>query len=344
MMRFKSILLWLIIVLLFSCKTEEDKKIIPLSNESGVDVIILNEGNFGSGNASIDWYNSSNNKLYDHVFKSNNQNRPIGDVVQSMQIIGDKGYIVVNNSQKIEVVNLSDFKSIGSIQGLTSPRYILPINESKAYVSDLYANAISVINLKDRVVEKTIPTNGWTEQMVRIEDSAYVCDLTNNQLLVLNLQTDSIIKRTQLIRQPGSMVKDKNNNLWVLCNGGFDEMIPRLYQINTSGDVIQVVNFDNINQYPSNLLINEEKDHLFYFNDGIFRMSITDKSLPSQPFIEKKGRLFYGMGFHPSSSELYVADAIDYQQRGKVYRFDLEGNEIATFQAGIIPTGFIFTP
>lgn len=343
-MRFKSILLWLIIVLLFSCKTEEDKKITPLSNESGVDVIILNEGNFGSGNASIDWYNSSNNKLYDHVFKSNNQNRPIGDVVQSMQIIGDKGYIVVNNSQKIEVVNLSDFKSIGSIQGLTSPRYILPINESKAYVSDLYANAISVINLKDRVVEKTIPTNGWTEQMVKIEDSAYVCDLTNNQLLVLNLQTDSIIKRTQLIRQPGSMVKDKNNNLWVLCNGGFDEMIPRLYQINTSGDVIQVVNFDNINQYPSNLLINEEKDHLFYFNDGIFRMSITDQSLPSQPFIEKKGRLFYGMGFHPSSSELYVADAIDYQQRGKVYRFDLEGNEIATFQAGIIPTGFIFTP
>lgn len=343
-MRYKSILLWLIIVLLFSCKTEEDKKIIPLSNESGVDVIILNEGNFGSGNASIDWYNSSNNKLYDHVFKSNNQNRPIGDVVQSMQIIGDKGYIVVNNSQKIEVVNLSDFKSIGSIQGLTSPRYILPINESKAYVSDLYANAISVINLKDRVVEKTIPTNGWTEQMVRIEDSAYVCDLTNNQLLVLNLQTDSIIKRTQLIRQPGSMVKDKNNNLWVLCNGGFDEMIPRLYQINTSGEIIQVVNFDNINQYPSNLLINEEKDHLFYFNDGIFRMSITDQSLPSQPFIEKKGRLFYGMGFHPSSSELYVADAIDYQQRGKVYRFDLEGNEIATFQAGIIPTGFIFLP
>lgn len=343
-MRFKSILLWLIIFLLFSCKTEEDKKITPLSNDSGVDVIILNEGNFGSGNASIDWYNSSNNKLYDHVFKSNNQNRPIGDVVQSMQIIGDKGYIVVNNSQKIEVVNLSDFKSIGSIQGLTSPRYILPINESKAYVSDLYANAISVINLKDLVVEKTIPTNGWTEQMVRIEDSAYVCDLTNNQLLVLNLQTDSIIKRTQLIRQPGSMVKDKNNNLWVLCNGGFDEMIPRLYQINTSGDIIQVVNFDNINQYPSNLLINEEKDHLFYFNDGIFRMSITDKSLPSQPFIEKNGRLFYGMGFHPSSSELYVADAIDYQQRGKVYRFDLEGNEIATFQAGIIPTGFIFTP
>lgn len=343
-MRLSSITFLLFVFLLFSCKTDEKKEITPVSNESGVDVIVLNEGNFGSGNASINWYNSSENKIYQHIFKSNNQGRPIGDVVQSMQIIGDKGYIVVNNSQKIEVVNLSDFKSIGSIQGLTSPRYILPINESKAYVSDLYADAISVVDLNNRVVVKTIPTNGWTEQMIRIEDSAYVCDLTNNQLLVLNLQTDSIIKRTQLIRQPGSMVKDKNNNLWVLCNGGFDEMIPRLYQINTSGDIIQVVNFDNINQYPSSLLINQNKDQLFYFNEGIYRMSITDQSIPSQPFIEKNGRLFYGMGFHPVSSELYVADAIDYQQRGKVYRFDLEGNEVATFQAGIIPSGFIFIP
>ena len=112
-MRLSSITFLLFVFLLFSCKTDEEKEITPVSNESGVDVIVLNEGNFGSGNASINWYNSSENKIYQHIFKSNNQGRPIGDVVQSMQIIGDKGYIVVNNSQKIEVVNLSDFKSIG---------------------------------------------------------------------------------------------------------------------------------------------------------------------------------------------------------------------------------------
>jgi len=340
----KSLLFLFLIALLFACKTEKDKGIQPISNESGVDVVILNEGNFGSGNASIDWYNSSENKIYDHVFKSNNQNRPIGDVVQSMQIINDKGYIVVNNSQKIEVVNLSDFKSLGSIQGLNSPRYILPISAKKAYVSDLYADAISVVDLEDRIVIKTIPTNGWTEQMERIEDTAYVCDLTNNQLLLIDLTKDSIFKRVQLIRQPGSIVIDKNNNLWVLCNGGFDEVIPKLYQINSSGNILQSINFQSINEYPSNLIINQTKDELYFLSNGVFRMSIADGSIPSQPIIAKNGRLFYSMGLHPTSNELYISDAIDYQQKGLVYRYALDGTEITSFHAGIIPSGFIFIP
>ena len=66
------------------------------------------------------------------IFKGNVENNifsqinsfQLGDVVQSMNIIDEKAYIVVNNSSKIEVANIDSMNSIATIQGLISPRYI----------------------------------------------------------------------------------------------------------------------------------------------------------------------------------------------------------------------------
>jgi len=44
----------------------------------------------------------------------------------------------------------------------------------------------------------------------------------------------------------------------------------------------------------------------------------------------------------PYSSEIYVADAIDFVQRGMVYRFSPEGVAVDTFRTGIAPGGFCF--
>jgi hypothetical protein len=37
---------------------------------------------------------------------------------------------------------------------------------------------------------------------------------------------------------------------------------------------------------------------------------------------------------------VYVADAIDYVQQGKIYRYDATGHLISEFYAGIIPGAF----
>ena len=42
----------------------------------------------------------------------------------------------------------------------------------------------------------------------------------------------------------------------------------------------------------------------------------------------------------PNTSEVYVADAIDYQQKGIVYRYSPEGELLDEFRAGIIPGAF----
>ncbi|MDD3108749.1 MAG: YncE family protein, partial [Alistipes sp.] len=44
----------------------------------------------------------------------------------------------------------------------------------------------------------------------------------------------------------------------------------------------------------------------------------------------------------PYRSEVYVADAIDYVQSGRVYRYTPQGTLLDDFAAGVIPGAFCF--
>ena len=45
-----------------------------------------------------------------------------------------------------------------------------------------------------------------------------------------------------------------------------------------------------------------------------------------------------------ATSEVYVADAIDYVQHGVVYRFTPQGRALDTLRVGIVPGSFCFKP
>ncbi|HRN42736.1 MAG TPA: hypothetical protein PK649_11780, partial [Vicingus sp.] len=228
----------ILLLIIFSCKKEEigpqclNCNETPISNTSSTDVLIINEGTFGWTNASISLYNKENNNVNQNVFKNANNGTNLGDVAQSFLQINDKGYIVVNNSNKIEVVNISDFTSLATITGFNSPRYMLKINDSKAYVTDLYSNSIQIVNLNSNTISGNISVQGWTEQLVLLNDTAYVCDMTNNNILIINTITDVLIDSIKVGISPNSLVIDKNKKLWVMCSGGFNEENARLMQIN----------------------------------------------------------------------------------------------------------------
>lgn len=343
------VLLMVIIISFSSCQKEEfgpqckNCDETPITNTSSTDVLIINEGTFGWNNASVTLYNKNTHNTHQNVFKNANNGLNLGDVAQSFLQIGTKGYVVVNNSNKIEVVSMSNFTSITTITGFNSPRYMLPINANKAYVSDLYSNSIQVVDLNTNSISKNIAVSGWTEQMVMHNDTAYICDMTNNNILVVNTTTDVLIDSIKVGKSPNSIVLDKNNQIWVLCSGGFNVENPKLIQFNPSNrSIAQTLIFTNINESPSNLTLNGTKDMLYFLNNHVYQLPIASSNLPSSAIINSSSNIFYGLGIDPTNNDIYVADAVDYVQNGIVYRYSSAGSLIHQFNTGVIPGNFWF--
>ncbi len=335
-------------------------------NVQGVGVFIVNEGNFMYGNASLSYYKPKTGQTLNNIFYNANA-LPLGDVAFSMSINDSLGYIVVNNSGKIYIINIRTFRYVAKITGFTSPRYILFVNKQKAYVSDLYAKAISIVNLKTNKITGSISLNNHnpdfyqhpSEQMIKFHERVFVNAWSyDNKVLIINSLTDRLVDSVEVTKQPNSMVIDKYNKLWVLSDGGtigspYGQEMAALTKIDAKSLKTEAVFlFKDMAASPSNLCINNGGDSLFFlYNDwsgsaianaGVYVMSIESKSLPVNSLIPQDEKLFYALGIDPVNSSLYVSDAIDFVRSGKVYIFRPNGLPVDTLTTGIIPGDFCF--
>jgi DNA-binding beta-propeller fold protein YncE len=321
-------------------------------------VFIINEGNFGYENASLSYYQIESGDLYNNVFFNNN-GLPLGDVAVSMEIRDSLGYIVLNGSGKIYVIDAGDFSLKAKVTGLTSPRYIHFLSDSKAYVSDLYARSVSIIDTELNDITGSIDVNNNdplyyqhpTEQFEQFGKYVFTnCWSFDNKILVIDSETDRLVDSVEVFRQPQSMVLDRFNKLWVLTDGGFEGNPyayerPALLRIDAASRLIEHVFRLGLDDLPSELQINGSRDTLYFLNRHVYRLAVSPGHEP-EIFVESSyaGSTggFYGLGVDPARSDVYVADAIDFVQRGLVYRFRPDGSALDTLRAGIAPGAFCF--
>ncbi len=355
MSKIKILIALSILIIVSSCKDKEDPPLVEYKKNSGV--FICNEGNFTFGNASLSFYDPETKEVSNDIFYNGN-NFPLGDVAQSMTIDGKTGYIVINNSGKVLVINTDDFTHKGTISGLTSPRYIEIIDNSKAYVTDLYNENIAIVNPTTFEKIGDLNIGHGTEQMVSHGDFTYVTSWSyNDKVYKINHITDQIIDTITVTKQPNSIVVDKNNKLWVLSDGGaqgstYGQVNSALTCINIDNfSIEQAFTFPSIETSPSELTTNGNKDTLYFLNgswgssvaeSGVYRMSIDEQLLPSTPFINEGNNMFYGLGVDPEKTSIYVSDAIDYSQKGIVYRYSGSGTVVDSFKVEISPSAFCF--
>lgn len=327
--------------MLISCK--KDKPIDPDPSVVGNNgVFITNEGNFQFGNAKVSYFDKDSSKVIEDLYQPKN-NVTLGDICQSMYLFDSKAYIVLNNSGKIEVVNAKTFEHITSITGLTSPRYFLPVSSNKAYVTDLFSNTISIINLSTNTVSGTISCKGWTEEMLFKNDKVYVTNESSDKVYVINSQTDVLEDSIKVGYASNSIREDKNGKLWVMCGTNYVDIKASLYCIDpTTNKVIKSFEFADITHAPYKLRINGTKDKLYFLDQSIYKMDISDGALPVVPFINASTHSFYGLGVDPKTNIIYVSDAVDFVQRGIIFRYDADGTLIDNFLAGINPGEFVF--
>lgn len=309
-------------------------------------VFVVCEGNFMYGNASASFYLPSSGELQNEIFARANGMK-LGDVAQSMTIKDGLGYIVVNNSGIIFGFDIDTFKVKKVIKGLGSPRYI-HFAGGKAYVTSLYEPRIAIIEPDDCKVTDYIETPGHTstEQMVSFGHLMYVsCWSFDNTILVIDTDKDEVVAEIVVRNQPRQMAADANGKLWVLTDGGAGggkPDIPALYRIDgLTGEVEREFIF-RLGDNPKGLTVNGNGQTIYYLNDALWRMSADAAELPHEPFVSAARTIYYALGVDPRTDEIYLGDAIDYQQQGVVYRISPEGLRRDTLRVGVTPTAFCF--
>ena len=355
-MKFSKLILTALLgsFFLFSC-TDDDNGGNPLGDyDNGV--LILNQGGFGNGNASVSYLSEDMNTFQNNIFSLVNPSIILGDTAQDIGFYNDLAYIVLNASNKIEVVNRYTMVHIATIStGLSNPRYIAFAN-GKGYVTN-WGNGtnanddfIAVLNLSNNSVASTISVAEGPEKIIEEDNKLYVAHSGGfnygNTISVINTSTNTVATTITVGDVPNSL-EEENGILYVLCGGksawSGAESAGKLVKINLSTNTVSSsIDFAETTDHPSNLVI--ENNRLYYTLDSdIFRMNLSANTIPTEALFSTTSQGVYGVySFAVENNRIYVGDALDYSSNGKVYVYSLTGALLSSKTVGVIPAGFYF--
>ena len=339
----KKIVIFIAIILaaISSCQKQ---KPASFSSPTAKGVFMSNEGDFNSGQGEISFYNPVTDSVSNGLFYNENGYK-LGDVVQSIYIKDSTGFIVVNNSAKVEVVKIPSLKHILTITiPNSSPRYFLPVNDSVAYVTDLYGSEVHVINYITGLLIKNITGLAeWTEHLLMVNGTVIVEErnlltnpVTTGSVVTINPNTHTFMQRYSFTgSNVDGVVSDNQNRVWFGMDADSAANIPAaIYCLNTDMSLNKRIVL-GISRTASNLKINGTGDEIYYFdNNGVNAISVNDTVAPANPFSPVNGRNLYGLGVDPSNGDVYTSDALDYVQQSKVYRYDKSGKHIGRGRVG----------
>ena len=348
MKQLSTLTIILLLALIYSCHK-------PSSTIGSGSVIVIDEGGYGHGDANLSLYNSESKTVTNNIFSLENGGAALGDVAQSLYLINDTAYIVMNNSQEVVIADAkNNFKYIDTIflPG-SSPRFFLPVGGSKAYITELYANKIWVVDFRKRILLKTIPVSGWTEHIVLSGGKVYVEEATKptfgstpvpvHAVLMIDPVSDQVVNSIPLQSDPASMALTAQGKLFVLCPQDTPTYSASLYRIDAGTFAIEKqMNYTN-SRTPSLIRYSSYSNQLLYSDiGGIFVMQVTDTVIPTVPSIVSQGWNVYGLNANPVNGDIYISDAVDYVQSSHIWRYSQSGGLLDHFSAGIIANGVVF--
>jgi hypothetical protein len=284
--------------------------------------------------------------MYNGVYTAAN-NVPLGDVVQSMHVKGDRGYICVNNSGKVEVINLTDHSSIAQIE-VASPRYFTT-NGDYGYVTSQKwgAGQVKVIDLSANVIIDSIVIGSSPEQLAVADGKLYVAKGawgSDSSVAVVDLGTHEVITTINTGFDGATAVKvDSNGLVWVLAGGKtlYDEnwavtgiSASAIVSIDPSTDMIQ----STVNLFEGKTLSKMELVNgkvMYAEGSGIYSFGIDATTAPSTPLITEEN---YGFTVNPESGVIFVTKA-NSNLNGTVVRYTSEGTKLNEFEVGVFPNG-----
>ena len=320
-----------------ACTSDDSPTIVAPGGDYENGVLISHEGNFGQGNASVSFVSNDLTTVENEIFNNVN-NELLGDTAQSITFLGNLAYIVVNGSQKIEVVDRFTFQSVGTIStGLVNPRYMTIVN-GVGYVTDwgdgtsTTDDIVAIINLSTNSVSGTISVAEGPEQILSNGSSLYVSHKggfgVNNIISRINVISETITT-IPVNDVPDDMAFDNSGNLVVLCQGAdlFWQTPPvetpaSIVKINTINSTVTSTLEFPVGIHPELMTYGSGKTY-FHHSDKIYALNDSDTTLPTTSIIDTP---LYG--FSVNNNTLYGVKTDFVAGTGELVVYDLSNNTL----------------
>jgi len=347
---------------------EQQESLLPPDPSAQVKgFYIVNEGNMNMNKASLDYLDYTTGIYRRNIYNEVNPEivKGLGDVGNDIGVYGSKLYVVVNVSNKIEVLDVKTGKRIKQIN-ITNCRYIT-FNQGKAYVS-AYLGTVGDPNAPLGIVAqidtgslteiKRVNVGRQPEEMAIVGQKLYVANSGGyspqkyeRTVSVIDLNTFSVTKQIDVAINLHRLKADKYGDLYVTSRGNYFDIPSKMFVIDTKTDQVKktfniavnnlAIDGDVAYYYGSEWNYNEAKYTITY---GM--LNVKDEVILNQKFItdgtEKSITIPYGITVHPITREVLVTDAKNYVSPGTLYCFDPSGKKKWSVTTGDIPAHFAF--
>lgn len=326
-------------LLLFStsCRNN-DEEITPPKGAYENGIFISNEGNFGKPNASVSFISNDLATVENNIYGKNNGDAQLGDVLQSVGLNGDNAYLVLNNSNKVEVVNRYTFKKVATVtENLKLPRYIA-FSGNNYYVTNSSGNTVTVYNTAGNTFVKKIDVGDTVERIVEAGGKIFVQNAawgTGKSLTIINPSSNNIDKTFAL--PEGNIQKTVSHDgfAYVLTASDSDSYI---YKLNPSGAVTATTKLTGVKK-ASNLQIAGNK-YIFSSGAKIYAMEIGSATVPA-PIITQSANSWDTLyGFSVVDGKIFTSNAKGFTEASEITVYDTSGKVLKTFTAGMGTNGF----
>lgn len=338
-----------ILVATLSCGSDPVE--VPLGEfEKGV--LIINEGAFGTNDGEIYHYNREAESTTPNVFEHVNS-RPFAGLIQQLTHHESYFYMVANTG-KVEIVNDSDFKSVGSVisERLVIPR-ALAVAGQKLFISDYGPydeqwnnpnSFIAVVEGKEGgIVGKTISVPSQPEGLAVVGEKLWVACAAGNGVVVIDPQTEEVVANVPLPKGSPYSFFNYNGLFYVYARSATDIYF---YILNSSNfSVTSMIEIPVANSiYNGNYALGEGGKVYIIQNSGASDRVVTVSLTTGEVLNENlyQGSNFYGLGYDTATKDLYIGDHAGWQSNGKVLVVNEQGALLKTLEVGKGPSGFVF--
>ena len=334
---------------------------------------VLNEGNMGSNKCTLDFLDLSGETAHylRNIYAERNPNevKELGDVGNDAQIYGSKLWLVINCSNKVEVLGAKDAVKQGKID-VPNCRSVA-FHQGYAYVSS-YVGPVNVsqdaplgqVYKIDTLTLRTVAqvTVGYQpEELAVIGDKLYVANSGgymvpdyDHTVSVIDLNTFTEERKIDVAPNLHRCRADRYGQLWVSSRGDYYGEPSHLcwLQQDASG---QLQRMGRIDVVVSDMCI--VGDSLYYmgmqFNYetmknermlGIINVA-THEVVNRQLTTAKEAEAIiqpYGIIVNPNGRDFYLMDAKNYVSSGDLLHFHQDGTFDYKVRTGDIPAHAVF--